>query len=176
MNRERFLLESGGLRGHDRNHRLDDLRTRRRHRHRGRKGAPVEPCERAEAVADAGLIGDRYFDDEGTFSDREGSDLTLIELEALEAVEADENISIEPGAHRRNVTTANVDLNDLVGEEFRVDDVLCRGIERCEPCSYLEAHLENQGVREALVDRGGLRARILEGGTIEEGSEIALEP
>ncbi len=140
------------------------------------QGEPIESRERVEAVANAGLVGDRYFDDDGTFSDRDGSDLTLIEREALEAVEEDYDISLEPGAHRRNVTTAGVALNHLVGEEFRVGDAVCRGIELCEPCSYLESHLEKRGIRDALVHRGGLRARILEGGTIEVGSELTVDP
>lgn len=140
------------------------------------QGGPLKSRERVEAVANAGLVGDRYFDDDGTFGDRDGSDLTLIEREALEAVEDDYDISLESGAHRRNVTTTGVALNHLVGEEFRVGDVLCLGVERCEPCSYLESHLEKRGIRDALVHRGGLRARILEGGTIEVGSELEIDP
>ncbi|MDJ1431387.1 MOSC domain-containing protein [Halostagnicola sp. A-GB9-2] len=140
------------------------------------QGAPIESRERVEAVADAGIRRDRYFDDEGTFGDRDGSDLTLIEREALEAVEDDYDIAIEQGAHRRNVTTTGVALNHLVDEEFRIGDVVCLGVELCEPCSFLEGHLEKRGVRDALVHRGGLRARILEGGTIEVGSAVAVDP
>lgn len=138
------------------------------------RGAPMERVGRVEAVAGRGLEGDRYYATEGTFADREGSDLTLIEAEALEAAERDYDVSLEPGVHRRNVTTEGVALNHLVDARFRVGDVVCEGIERCEPCSYLEAHLEKEGVREALVHRGGLRARILDGGTVATGDE--LEP
>lgn len=42
------------------------------------QGAPPEPRESVEAVADAGLRGDRYARSNGTFADREGCDLTLI--------------------------------------------------------------------------------------------------
>ncbi|MBV0903666.1 MOSC domain-containing protein [Haloarcula salina] len=130
------------------------------------RGAEPEPVERVEAVAGAGLCGDRYFDESGTFADREGCDLTLIESEALAAVERDHGIDLEPGAHRRNVTTAGVALNHLVGERFRVGDAVCVGTELCEPCAYLEDHLGESGVREALVHRGGLRCRIVESGEI----------
>ena len=136
------------------------------------QGEPMERLEEVRAVADQGLEGDRYFDTDGTFADRDGSDLTLIEREALEGVADEYDIALEPGVHRRNVTTEGVALNHLVGERFRVGDVVCEGVELCEPCSYLERHLEKQGVREALVHRGGLRAQILEDGDVATGAPI----
>lgn len=136
------------------------------------QGEPMERVERAAAVAGRGLEGDRYYDTEGTFADRDGSDITFIEREALEAVERDYGIALEPGVHRRNVTTEGIALNHLDGERFRVGDLVCEGTELCEPCSYLERHLEEEGVREALIHRGGLRARILEGGALTTGDEI----
>ncbi|MCU4752435.1 MOSC domain-containing protein [Halobacteria archaeon AArc-curdl1] len=138
------------------------------------QGSPVESRDAVEAVADRGLEGDRYFQTTGTFADREGSDLTLIETEALEGVEREYDIDLEPGVHRRNLTTEGVALNHLVDREFRIGDVRCRGIELCEPCSYLESHLEKRGIREALVHRGGLRARILEGGTIRVDTPLEM--
>ncbi len=131
------------------------------------QSAPVEERDWVYAVAGRGLEGDRYFDDEGTFRERDGSDLTLIEREALDGVEREYGIALEPGVHRRNITTRGVALNHLVGDRFRVGRALCEGVELCEPCSYLERHLETEGVREALVHRGGLRARVLEGGRVE---------
>ncbi|MFA9417091.1 MOSC domain-containing protein [Natrinema sp. HArc-T2] len=136
------------------------------------QGAPMERVEQVTAVARRGLEGDRYYATEGTFADREGSDLTLIETEALAAVERDYGISLAPGLHRRNLTTAGIALNHLVGERFRVGEVVCEGIELCEPCSYLERHLAKEGTREALVHRGGLRARILDDGIVTAGDSI----
>lgn len=138
----------------------------------GEQGEPMERIERATAVAGRGIEGDRYFDTEGTFADRDGSDITFIEQEALDAVEGDYDIDLEPGVHRRNVTTEGVALNHLVGARFRVGEVVCEGTELCEPCSYLESHLEKRGVRKALVHRGGLRARILEGGVVAPGDGV----
>ena len=136
------------------------------------QGAPMEGIKRVTAVAGRGLERDRYYATGGTFADREGSDLTLIEAEALAAVERDYEIDLTPGVHRRNLTTEGVALNHLVDERFHVGEVVCEGIELCEPCSYLERHLAKQGIREALVHRGGLRARILEGGDVTVGDGI----
>jgi len=136
------------------------------------QGAPPEPVDAVRAVADCGLEGDRYYHDEGTFTDRAGCAITFIESETLAAVERDYDITLDPGAHRRNVTTRGVALNHLVGERFRVGDAVCLGTELCEPCSYLERHLQEEGIQDALVHRGGLRARIVESGEIRTGSRV----
>jgi hypothetical protein len=139
-----------------------------------KQGAPMEQTDRIRAFAGRGLEGDRYCLAEGetdgrasgTFADREGSDVTLIDHEALAAVERDYDIALDPGSHRRNLTTEGIALNHLDGERFRIGGIVCEGVELCEPCSYLERHLKEEGVREALVHRGGLRARILEDGDV----------
>ena len=143
----------------------------------------IEMVERSEVedVSGGGLRGDRYFreNETGTFvrwgSDEEradGYDLTLIEREAIDAIERDADIELAPGEHRRNVETSGVALNHLVGVRFRIGEVVCRGDRLCEPCDHLE-RLTKDGVRNALVHRGGLRADILEGGVIRSGDEIA---
>lgn len=139
-------------------------------------GEDVEGVERVEAEAGTGLRGDRYYEAEGTFSENggPGRHLTLIEAEAVEAIEREADISFEPGEHRRNVTTRDVALNHLVGEEFTVGDVRCVGTELCEPCSHLQS-LTEEGVLNALVHRGGLRADVIESGTIGVGDAVGRD-
>lgn len=136
-------------------------------------GERVEPREAVEAVAGRGLRGDRYFADRGTFSDgpADGRDLTLIEAEAIDAIAREAEIHLAPGAHRRNVTTRGVALNHLVGERFRVGDAVCAGRRLCEPCNHLES-LTEDGVLDALIHRGGLRADIVESGRIRVGDPV----
>jgi hypothetical protein len=139
-------------------------------------GAPMEPREAVEAVADRGLRGDRYFRAAGTFSDSArdvARDVTFLEREALDAVERDYDVSVAPGDHRRNVTTEGVGLNRLVGRRFAVGDAVFEGVELCEPCSYLEELLDREGVREAMVHRGGIRARVVESGSFGPGDAVA---
>lgn len=138
-----------------------------------KSGAPMESRAKAKAIADAGLAGDRYAERTGTFSGGSsgGRDLTLAEAEAIEAIEREAGIDLGFDEHRRNVTTRDVALNHLVGERFRIGSVVCEGVRLCEPCSHLES-LTEDGVREALLHRGGLRADIVEGGRIEVGDEI----
>lgn len=137
-------------------------------------------CRDVEAVAGRGLRGDRYFREieTGTFvtwePDEErpdGYDLTLIEREAIDAIEREADIELAPGEHRRNIVTRDTALNHLVGKRFRVGDTICRGDRLCEPCGYLQ-HITGKDVLEALAHRGGLRADIIEGGMIRSSDKI----
>ena len=132
--------------------------------------AEVRQQDEVEAVAGGGLRGDRYFID-GDTKRTSGNDLTLIEQEAVEAIEREADIELAPGEHRRNIETRGVALNHLVGTRFRVGEVVCRGDILCEPCSHLQ-RLTQDGVLGALVHRGGLRADIVEGGTIRAVDEV----
>jgi len=108
-----------------------------------------------------------------TYSKKFGPDreVTLIEIEAIEAMKRDLGIELDPGASRQNIVTRGVPLNHLVGRKFRVGEVTLFGVRLCEPCSHLE-RLSHPGVREALIHRGGLRAQILADGTIQVGDPV----
>ncbi|MGH7423278.1 MAG: MOSC domain-containing protein, partial [Candidatus Methylomirabilales bacterium] len=99
------------------------------------------------AIPGKGLEGDRYFTQTGTYSKKPRLDreVTLIEVEAIEALAREYKIALEPGAARRNIVTRGVPLNHLVGREFRVGDVTVRGLRLCEPCAHLE-RLSHSGV------------------------------
>jgi MOSC domain-containing protein YiiM len=138
------------------------------------EGAPMESHDGVEAIAGVGLDGDRYAKGDGKYarSDDDGKRaVTLIEREAVAA--AGREYEIELGEHeaRRNIVTEGVPLNHLVGHTFRVGDVVLRGFKLAEPCTYLEG-LTRPGVRRALVHRAGLRAEIIEGGTISVGDPV----
>jgi MOSC domain-containing protein YiiM len=136
-------------------------------------GAPVTARDRVEAVAGRGLRGDRYFDDAGTFSAPDADrDVTFVEGETLEAAARDYGVAVGPDDHRRNVTTRGVALNRLVGRRFGVGEATFEGVERCEPCSYLERALAEKGVREPTVPRGGIRARVVEDGVFAPGDAV----
>lgn len=134
---------------------------------------PTRRVNEARASVGKGLEGDRYFNKTGTYSNQPdpGRELTLIEIEAIEALKRDNGVELKAGEARRNIVTRGVPLNHLVGKEFKVGDVLLRGIRLCEPCSHLEG-LTQKGVLTGLVHRGGLRAQILADGIIRVGDTI----
>lgn len=138
-------------------------------------GDPTQPVKEIHAVPDLGLEGDRYFGPAGVGQKRTGAgrDITLIEIEALEAIHRESGIELTPGDARRNIVTQGVPLNHLVDKEFQVGEVRLRGVRLCEPCQHL-ASLTQPEVLPALVHRGGLRAEILTDGIIRVGDPVFI--
>jgi MOSC domain-containing protein YiiM len=126
--------------------------------------------ERVRALAGRGLEGNRYFFDDAP----PGRAVTLIAAEAVEAMESEHGISLEPAATRRNVVTRGVDVNALVGKRFRIGHVECEGVELCEPCEHLQS-ITKPGIIKGLVHRGGLNADVLTDGEIAVGDTVTVE-
>jgi hypothetical protein len=127
--------------------------------------APVVLVDEALAVAGRGLQGDRYAAGQGTFaSGRPGSALTLVDAAVLDTFDR----AVD---HRRNVVVRGTDLNALVGREFMLGEIRCRGRRLCEPCAHLD-RLNGGGVLRPLVHRAGLRADILQDGTVRIGDRL----
>ena len=127
--------------------------------------ATVVLVEEAIAIVGQGLQGDRYADGAGTFgSGRPGSALTLVDAAVLDSLGREVD-------HRRNVVVRGTDLNALVGHEFMLGEVRCRGRRLCEPCAHLD-RLNGGGVLRPLVHRGGLRADIVGNGAIRLGDRL----
>jgi hypothetical protein len=131
-------------------------------------GEPSTALDVVQALPGLGLEGDRHVIGRGTFpSGQAGSALTLIEAEVCESFEP----SLGPEDHRRNLLTRGIDLNGLVGHEFMVGEVRCRGMRLCEPCTVIQRYAGRPVLRE-LVHRGGLRADILQAGMIRTGDSV----
>jgi MOSC domain-containing protein YiiM len=120
-----------------------------------------EPVDSIDVKAE-GLTGDRYFG---------RGDITLIEEEALAAFTEETGIQLSHAEIRRQVLTSGVSLNDLVDKRFRVGGVEAVGIEWCEPCNHIQS-LTYPGVLKGMVHRAGLRADIVQPGTITVGDEV----
>jgi hypothetical protein len=131
-------------------------------------GEPIELIDAARALAGRGLGGDRHVLGTGTFpSGMPGSALTLIEAEVCESFDP----PLAPDEHRRNLVTRGIDLNALVGREFAIGEVRCRGMRLCEPCTVVDGYARRPVLR-ALVHRGGLRADILDDGELRVGDRV----
>ena len=125
--------------------------------------------EVAVAHAGRGIEGDRNFDE----TDPESCQITLIEAEPFEDLQAKHGFSITPLESRRQVLVRGIDLGQLIGRRFVVGDVEAEGEERCEPCSHLVKMTGAQGVLRGLLHTG-LRASIVKGGTIQAGDTVRL--
>jgi len=133
----------------------------------------MRPLPEARLTAGVGIEGDRYATGKGHYSKIPRSDrqVTLIEIETLEALQRDHAIQFKPDETRRNLTTREVPLNHLVGKRFRVGTVLLYGARLNVPCKYLE-QVTGKPVYEPLIHRSGLNCEIVEGGVIRAGDLI----
>ena len=134
-----------------------------------KKHEPLVERDEVIAVAGKGLEGDRYFNAEGW--DEAKREITFVESEAIDAANRDYDIDLTPADMRRQIVTRGVALNHLVGREFTVGDVRCRGVKLNEPCNHLRK-LADKPLIKPMIHRGGLRAQILDGGTIRVGDPI----
>jgi MOSC domain-containing protein YiiM len=136
-------------------------------------GAAMQPLASAKLVAGVGIEGDRYATGRGYYSKMPRADrqVTLIEMETLEALARDHGIGLAPHESRRNLTTRGVPLNHLVGRRFRVGAVLLLGARLNVPCKYLE-QVTGKQVYAPLINRSGLNCEILEGGAIRIGDML----
>lgn len=129
--------------------------------------------DRVTVVAGAGIEGDRYFD----HHDEPGQNITLIEAEEIESFLGKHARPYDLSVSGRNLVTRGVRLNALVGKEFFVGSVRCRGVELCEPCLGLGTSLQSAEMPAAeavrvWVHRAGLRADVLSSGEIALGASI----
>jgi hypothetical protein len=78
---------------------------------------PMREVSEAKLVAGQGIVGDRYMigNESGFHSHKreDGRQITIFEIEAIEAIKRDFGIDFGPHEHRRNVTVRGVPLNQL---------------------------------------------------------------
>ena len=132
-----------------------------------KRGEPTVLIEQVHVVPGMGIEGDRYFIRHRTTNSASnlGQEITLIEMEAIEAICHEDRVIITPGQTRRNIITRGISLNDLVDQTFRIGTIQLRGIRLCEPCNYLASRTDPR-ILHSLVHRGGLRAEIITEGII----------
>lgn len=137
------------------------------HNFRGRHGMPAggHPATEVESVkclAGRGIAGDRFLDQQENFKGQ----ITLFSLEVFESMRRELGApSVAPSAVRRNVVVEGADLNALVGTRFKLQGVELEGVEECKPCHWMEGAVAH-GAEAWMRGRGGLRCRIVSGGTL----------
>jgi hypothetical protein len=133
-------------------------------------GTPARKLTAARLLAGQGIEGDRHVLGAGTFpSGLPGSALTLIEQTVCE------ELRLTADDHRRNLVVDGIELNELVGHEFMLGRVRCRGMRLCEPCTVIQRYA-GRPILRPLVHRGGLRADILTDGEIQVGDRVVAAP
>ena len=140
------------------------------------KNEAMQSQTSAEIEAGRGIVGDRYYQMIGTFSNHDGvmdrQQVTFVESEHIDEFNESQRLALEYGDIRRNIVTEGVRLNELEDKEFSFGALRFRGIELCQPCAHLAKTVEEK-VLPYLVDKAGLRAECLTSGTLTVGDEFA---
>jgi len=127
---------------------------------------PMIEVPMLECVAGRGIRGDRYFD----FKDDYKGQITFFSLDVF-----DELCQVlrlgrrSPADTRRNIIVRQVDLNELIGQDFEVQGARFHGTQECRPCYWMDRAIA-PGAEEFLKGRGGLRAKILTSGMLRSSS------
>ncbi|MGE9296542.1 MAG: MOSC domain-containing protein [Puniceicoccales bacterium] len=132
----------------------------------GRLAHGVEPQPEIECVAGQGIVGDRFFGHKENFKGQ----ITFFDADVADALERELNLAeFDRSAFRRNVLLRGVDLNELIGQQFRIGAVTFEGSEECSPCYWMDEAIA-PGAFEWLKGRGGLRCRIIDSGCLKLGT------
>lgn len=125
----------------------------------------IEEVDQIDCVAGLGIKGDRFFDYKPDYKGQ----ITLFDWDVYERVR-DEIVKgeLHPLAFRRNVVMQGMDLNSLIDKSFTLGDLELTGSCECAPCYWMDQACA-PGTHEFLKGQGGLRCRILKGGSLNVG-------
>ena len=133
-------------------------------------GDNMNAVQKVQIVTGKGIIGDRYYFNEGTFSglpkgNPKRRDVTFISSEEIDKFNDALNVNIAYDQFRRNIVTVGIDLNKLVGKKFKIGNCCFYGVELCNPCGHL-AKSAHQSILYTMRERSGLRAAALSDGIL----------
>ncbi len=95
--------------------------------------------------------------------------LTFVSEELMKEVCNELDLSYKPQLFRRNIVISGMNLNQLIGKTFTIDDVEFKGLEHCAPCTWMNAVMK-KGAYALMSGRGGLRVKVTKKGTLKLGT------
>lgn len=147
-------------------------------------GAKMQSIDHIKVNAGSGIEGDRYSLGTGAYSNMEPAKVRHISLIAISGIEtandwlkAGDEPTFTESETRRNIVLVGItapELNDLVGQQFHLGNLLLVGTELCTPCERPAQLLNKPSFMEAFEGRGGIRAEVLRSGTLTIGDELTL--
>ena len=148
-------------------------------------GEQMQAITHARVRADLGIEGDRYALGKGAYSAVEPIKVRHISLITLSGIEtandwlkAGDEPTFDAAETRRNILLEGItaaDLNSLVGLQFQLGSIRLRGTELCTPCERPAQLLNKPSFMDAFEGRGGIRAEVLNSGTLHVGDKLQLE-
>ena len=117
-----------------------------------------------------GIVNDRYY---GNFKEKK-EQVTLINIEEINNFNNQLNLSIDPKDFRRNIIVSGINLNELINEKIKINEVILKIHEICQPCKYLQNKLKIPNLVKMLVNKSGVRAEIIKSGYLSVENNICI--
>ena len=117
-----------------------------------------------------GIVNDRYY---GNFKEKK-EQVTLISLEEINNFNNQIKQNIDAKNFRRNIIVSGINLNKFINKKIKINEVILKIHEICQPCKYLQNRLKIPGLIKMLVNRSGVRAEILNSGSLSVGDAIKI--
>jgi MOSC domain-containing protein YiiM len=124
---------------------------------------PMVPSASLTLVEGRGIEGDQHA------KPRSSRQVLLMAEENCDA------FGLSPGEVRENIVTRGLDLQALpAGTRLEIGGAALEITKDCEPCSFIDGL--RPGLRDRMVGRRGMLARVVRSGEIRVGDEIVLRP
>jgi MOSC domain-containing protein YiiM len=124
------------------------------------EGAPMKPMQSVIAITGYGLKDDAN-------AGRSQRQVLIIERELLD------EFQLPVGDVRENITVQGIPLAGMApGARVRVGQALLEATLDCKPCEFIED--KQPGLRAAMEGKRGTLFKVIEGGEINVGDEIAI--
>lgn len=118
----------------------------------------MRPLEETDLLV-GGIPGDSHF------GSRSARQLLLVEAETLE------ELAVDPGQIRENITVRGLPLMSLaVGTRLSVGGAELEVTKECSGCSRMDEI--RPGLKDQLVGRRGMYARVVSPGPVRRGDEV----
>ena len=126
---------------------------------------PTVEVNTINCLVGRGIEGDRFLD----YKEDYDGQITFFSWADYEAIKVAFDVpNLSAGAFRRNVLLEGIDWTQLIGKRFELQGVVFEGTEEAKPCYWMNQAVA-LGAKEWLEGRGGLRAKIVRGGTLTTG-------
>ena len=136
-------------------------------------GAPMRALDEVDAVAGAGLAGDRYAARAGHWRRTDACELTLVTEEDLRRASRRSGIAFGDGEHRRNLVVSGIALAAYRRRRVRIGEALLEFHRLRPPCGYLD-RVYRPGAGKALGQGAGIGLRVLRGGRMRIGDRVEV--
>ena len=117
-----------------------------------------------------GIVNDRYY---GNFKEKK-EQVTLINLEEINNFNNKLNMSVDPKDFRRNIIVSEINLNELINKKIKINEVILKIHEICQPCKYLQNKLKIPNLVKMLLNKSGVRAEIINSGYLSVENNISI--